>query len=131
MPNLTDEQRRGLAEFCGLFVYVDCIDEPFSSNAPSPTKPLYYVDKDERRICAVAWWQPSTNPAQADMVLRALVKGSKEGPVYCRIEMLLSDVEGSTPHCLIRCGIDGEGDWWPDAVCSAALEVMGQKKGGA
>ncbi len=118
MPNLTDSQRRGLAEFAGLKIYGEhknwsgwwVHEKDLSGKYPSD-RGIFYNK-----------WHPDTDAAQADMVLRALVK---DGDLFS----IMVSKEGADAGSM-KAGPVSSGEWWPGAVCSAALEVMGQKKGG-
>ena len=101
MTSPTQEQLDDLARFVGLKL----------QNEP---KLWYGVDNNNLSIViSYHEWNPFTNPAHADLVLRALVKN--EGWFYW-LKRLASDAFGNEKDFDL-----------PEAICLAALVVIKQK----
>lgn len=119
MTDFTQEQLDALAVFAGV---VHCKNTAIVGGSD-----VYKLNG--REICYVRDWQPHVKPEQADLVLRAMVTkvnveicfGTHEivtGKVVIGMWRKLGDRNVAFAHTVIG------GDWWPDAVCRAALELI-------
>ena len=117
MPELTEHDYHKLAEFCGGKEHHDQV---------GPTvwyRGWLFPDKTFVRY---SFWRPDQrgNENQADRVLRALVKKASD--------IVMLGLWNERPNGA-WCKPDEEtdryyGNWWPEAVCLAALDVI--EKGG-
>ena len=105
MTEFTQEQLNQLAVFAGLTV--------------GPNENWYYCNTSSAQMlmfCRRQEWLPHLKPEQADLVLRAM-----SNRYYIKIDVQLGG------HTFVHIINDYESEWWPEAVCLAALELVAKE----
>ncbi len=122
--NLTGQQLGDLARFAGVvrkrFLF------PYAEVKAGPLKePMICYAHKGKFVCQISAWSPATKPEHGDLVLRALRKHG------AGVKILVFPEPVNSPIC--RCDFMYKdkvyaANWWPEAVCRTALELIRQNK---